>query len=238
MSFSPSKVDILTEIAVAHSQSGRRDDALKQIRRAVEAARDAPNDAIWRTSSQPGPLYDRAFDPMAPVLQTIAQAQARIGDLDGALQTVSRISSSGFGKFARKETIEQIVSTRLDAGDVPGALRAAAVIPDSDTMFLDEKASLLERIAKHQSEKSDPALRSTGPENNRFRIQGCKSSAGWPTGSQSGTRPSASKRNRRTRRTSLIRRSEVSIQTITRSCRSRPAAESRVSSRLQKQKRT
>ncbi len=188
LGFSPSKVDILAEVAVAHAQSGRRDDALKQIRRAAIDARHAPNDAIWRSSSQPEPLRDRAFDPMAPVLQTIAQAEARIGDLDGALQTVSRISTSGFGKFTRKETIEQIVSTRLDAGDVPGALRAAAVIPDSDTMFLDEKASLLERIAKHQSEKNDPAVASSGPENKRFPTPGCKFCAGWPTGSQSGTR--------------------------------------------------
>ncbi len=67
------------------------------------------------------------------------------------------MSGSGFGKFARNNTIEQIVTTRLDAGDVPGARRAVDVIPDSDAMFASEKAKLLERIAKKQAGSGDPS---------------------------------------------------------------------------------
>jgi len=158
LGFSPSKVDILAELAVAYANAGRRDEALKAIERALKEARNAPNDAIWRSSSQPDAFRQTTFDPTAPVLETIASAQARIGDLDGAIQTVSQMSRSGFAQFTRKTTVETIVSTRLDSGDVPGALRVAQLIPDSDTMFLDEKARLLERIAQRQSEKSDPAV--------------------------------------------------------------------------------
>ncbi|HKI17472.1 MAG TPA: hypothetical protein VKA15_06310 [Isosphaeraceae bacterium] len=157
LTLSNSKVQILAEVAVAHAQNGRRDDAKKVIQRAAQEARRAPNDALWASSGQPQG-FDQAFDPMAPVLQTIASAQGRIGDLDGAFQTIAQMGSSAIGILTRKTTVEQIVSTRLDAGDVPGALRAAELIPDSDTMYLDEKAGLLERIAKHQSEKSDPAI--------------------------------------------------------------------------------
>jgi hypothetical protein len=95
---------------------------------------------------------------MAPVLQTIAQAQARMGDLDVATQTISEMRRSGFADFTRTQTVSQVVSARLDAGDVAGALTAANLIADSDTMRLDEKADVLERIARQQAERSDPAL--------------------------------------------------------------------------------
>ncbi len=238
LSFSPSRVNVLTEIAVAHAQSGRRDDALKQIQRAAVEARHAPNDLIWRSSSQPDAFRDQAFDPMAPVLQTIAQAEARIGDLDGALQTIS------WDQLIGLRQVHSEADDRTDCLDASrcrrrsSALRAALVIPDSDTMYLDEKAGLLERIARQQSEKSDPAIASrVGQKTNGPEYTAASPVAGWPTGSPSGMRPSPSKKNRETPRTSPDRRSDASIQTITRSRRSKRAAASRVSSRLQKQKR-
>jgi len=93
LSFTNSKVQILAEVAVAHAQGGRRDDALKVIQRAGQEARHAHTDALWASSIQ-SQVFDQAFDPMAPVLQTIAQAQARMGDLDGAFQTISQMGTS------------------------------------------------------------------------------------------------------------------------------------------------
>ena len=95
---------------------------------------------------------------MYPVLQVLAKAQAQIGDLDGALKTVGDTNTSAFANFSRYQTAEQIVSARLEAGDIPGALRAADLIPQSDTLFQDKKASLLERIARQQAEKGNPAV--------------------------------------------------------------------------------
>ena len=152
------KVHILSEIALAHAEAGRLEDARKSIRLAFEAGRRAPNDMLWSLSSNSGaPQFAQSMDPMLPVLQTLAQTQARIGELDAALKTLADMSGSGFGKFARNNTIEQIVAARLDAGDVPGARRAVDVIPDSDAMFASEKAKLLERIAKKQAETGDPS---------------------------------------------------------------------------------
>jgi tetratricopeptide (TPR) repeat protein len=157
LSFTPSRVGILVDVAVAYSKLGRHDDARQVLQRASKDADDAPRDALWRAAIQSNAIGE-GFDPMAPVLQTIAYGQARTGDLDGALKTVARISSSGFGIFTRRDAAEQIVSARLDAGDVPGAQKAAELIPDSEAMSLDEKAALLERIAKYQSQKSDPGV--------------------------------------------------------------------------------
>jgi tetratricopeptide (TPR) repeat protein len=157
LTFTPSRIGILIEVAVAYSRLGRRGDARQALERAAKEAEDAPRDALWRATMQSGDIGE-GFDPLAFALQTIAQGQARIGDLDGALKTVARISSSGFGKFARRQATEQIVSASLDAGDVPGARKSAEIIPDSESMSTDEKAGLLERIAKYQSEKNDPAV--------------------------------------------------------------------------------
>jgi tetratricopeptide (TPR) repeat protein len=147
------KVSILTEIAANHAQAGRAEEAKKTLRLAVEASRGAPNDALWTSASHGG---DSMFDPSLPILQTLAHAQARIGDLDAALKTVGEMGQSGFGRFSRGQTIEQIVTTQLEKGDVAGARRAADAIADAES-FLGSKADLLEKIAKQQAAKGDAA---------------------------------------------------------------------------------
>jgi hypothetical protein len=152
------KVHILAEIAVGHAEAGRQDDARKTIRMAFDASRRAPNDALWTglTTGIPADFAQRA-DPMGPVLQTLANAQARIGDLDGAQKSLAEISSSGFGDQTRTQAIEQIVGTRLEAGDVAGARRVAELLPDDENPYVTNKSSLLERIAKLQAKKGDAA---------------------------------------------------------------------------------
>ena len=95
-------------------------------------------------------------DPSLPVLESIAHAQARIGDLDAAIKTVNGMSQSGFGKFTRGRTIDQIVDTQLEKGDIAGARRAADLIGDLDS-FMGSKPDLLEKIARHQAKNGDPA---------------------------------------------------------------------------------
>jgi hypothetical protein len=114
---------------------------------------------LWMLSSNAAAAarYSQAMDPMLPVLQTLAQCQARIGDLDAALKTVAEMGVSTFAKFSRNNTIEQIVATRLEAGDVPGARRAVESIPDAELMQVSPKANLLERVAKRQAETSHPS---------------------------------------------------------------------------------
>jgi hypothetical protein len=90
------------------------------------------------------------------VLQPLAYAHARIGDLDGALKTLAAMNAPGLGKFARKTAIEQIVETLLERGDLAGARRTVDVIPDAESM-LHSKEDLLEKIAKRQAEMGDAA---------------------------------------------------------------------------------
>jgi hypothetical protein len=100
------------------------------------------------------------MDPMLYVLQVLANAQARIGDLDEAIKTLGTISASGFGKYMRNQTIAQIVGTRLGAGDLVGARRVAELLPDDENPYSSdstEKPALLERIATQQAEKGNPA---------------------------------------------------------------------------------
>jgi hypothetical protein len=158
LSLSWSKVPIFAKVAVAYARDDRREDARKMIRRGFEAAGRSPNDTLWRLQSQnDADGFGRDLDPMYPAVQVLAKAQAEIGDLDDALKTVGEMNTSQFAGISRYNTIEEIASARLEAGDRAGALRAVDLILPSDRMFQDEKANLLERIARQQAEKDNPA---------------------------------------------------------------------------------
>ena len=96
------------------------------------------------------------MDPSLPVLQTLAHAQARIGDVEGAVKTVAGMSQSTMGKFARDQSVKQIVTTLLEKSDISGARRIVELIPDSGS-FTDSKADVVEQIAKRQAEQGDAA---------------------------------------------------------------------------------
>ncbi len=149
------KVSILSEIAATQSQAGRKQDAKKTMLLAVDASRGATNDALWSLASSRG-VFDRTFDPSLQVQQTLAEAQARIGELDAALKIVAEMGQSSFGKFARNQAVQEIVTVSLEKGDVASARRATEMIGDSD-FFNDSKTDLLEKIAKRQSEQGDAA---------------------------------------------------------------------------------
>jgi tetratricopeptide (TPR) repeat protein len=145
------KVSILSEIAANHAQAGRQAEAKKALALALDASRGAPNDALWTLASG---LADRMGDPSLPVLESIAHAQARIGELDAAIKTINGMSQSGFGKFTRGRAIDQVVDTQLEKGDIAGARRAADLIGELDS-FMGSKADLLEKIAKQQAKNGD-----------------------------------------------------------------------------------
>ena len=68
---------------------------------------------------------------MSHVLQQLAHAQARIGDLNRA-ETLGDISSSVW-QVPRNQTIAQIIGTRLDAADLVGPARLASSFPMTKT---------------------------------------------------------------------------------------------------------
>ncbi len=131
--------------------------------------------SIKRNTTFPAPRSAR-WTPCFPVLGLIARAQARADDVNGALQTVSRMGSSMWASYYREQAIGPIVTARLDAGDVPGARKAAETLPDPgqgpplmiagadfdpDSLAgppRGSKAGLLERIARKQAERGDPAV--------------------------------------------------------------------------------
>ncbi len=153
------RVKILTRIAEVQAESGRRDLARATIARRRDEARRAPNEALWERMDTPEHL--QAFqlmqmDPIFPVLQTIAVAQARIGDLDDAIKTASDIGDPSVVNAARNSTVEQIVEAALKAGDAKGALKAVALISGSISSS-GEKDRLLEQIARRQASSGDPS---------------------------------------------------------------------------------
>ena len=138
-----------------------------------------PDDTLWSDVAQYGPPapFAPAIDPMLPVLQILAPAQARADDLDGALKTVAAMGASPWLMYNRNSTLGQIVEARLAVGDLTGARKAIDVIDDSNAMptyipaeqdsdgnFLlpdqlsDAKAPFLERVARRQAEQGDPAV--------------------------------------------------------------------------------
>ena len=60
------KVSILTEIAASHAEAGRKDEAQKTLRLALDASRGAPNDALWSSMWKP---TSGLLDPWLPVLR-------------------------------------------------------------------------------------------------------------------------------------------------------------------------
>ena len=147
------KVSILTEIAASHAEAGRKDEAHKTLRLALDASRGAPNDALWASSSSP---LEEMIDPSLPVLETLAHAQARIGDVEAAMKTIAGMNQSTMGIYSRVQCVKQIVTTLLEQSDFAGARRTVELIPDSGSLT-DSKADVVEQIAKRQAEQGDAA---------------------------------------------------------------------------------
>lgn len=173
-----SRVKVLGEIAAVQARQGRREEARATVGRAIEAAGRAPNEALWSLdptlSNLPrAPIGD--MDPMLPVQALIAQAQARADDLDGALRTISGMGSSMWTSYYRDEAVGQIIGARLEVGDIDGAHRAAEMLPNPhlgapmivppgdhdfgpfENLYQRSRAGLLERVARTQAERGDPA---------------------------------------------------------------------------------
>jgi hypothetical protein len=153
-------VYILGQVAEVHAHAGRRDPAQQTIRRAFAEARRAPNEAIWEgvTHAQGGPVYQVPQDaePLLPLLQTIATAQAKIGDLETAIKTVTDMGDSPGAKVTRGRGLVEIAEARLEAGDTQGALRAAE-LGSAEDLHGYSNDPLLEKIAKRQAAAGDAA---------------------------------------------------------------------------------
>ncbi len=157
---SGSKVQILTNLAITQAKNNRLDDARASIRAALDATSQATSDSLWMYVNQShgeSGAMTLSFDPVILAHQTVVQAQAKLGDLDPALKMIADWARLPNGKFLQENTIEQIVSARLEAGDIAGALRAVELVPEPEGMYADEKAKMLESIAKQQAEHGDPA---------------------------------------------------------------------------------
>jgi tetratricopeptide (TPR) repeat protein len=154
------RVYILAQVAEAHAEAGRRDLARKAIRRASDDARRAPNASLWSgiDLAQGGHSseYTQNLEPMLPVLQIIASAQAKIGDLDGAKKTIKDMGDSDTAKWTRNATIAEIAEAQLKAGHTEDAMRAVELIAESDS-YASTKNNLLEQIARRQAATGDPA---------------------------------------------------------------------------------
>ena len=144
-----SKVKVFGEVAAAYAREGRREDARKSIRRALDAARHVPNDTLWNNSLLyfQSAQFAQGIDPMLPALQLLAPAQARADDLEGALKSVAEMGTSPGSRYNRtstighilaaqhaNRTIGQIVAARLAVGDIAGARKAIESIPDSNAI--------------------------------------------------------------------------------------------------------
>lgn len=150
-----SKVHILVDVAVAQFQKGKADDARATIRRAVEIAKRAPNDAVWAMIELPGGAG--FFDPIQDVRVNISRAQATIGDVEAAFKNVAELGTETYAPFSRKALVDTIVAARIEAGDFAAARRAVNLIPPMDQMFQDDRVDLLERVARAHAQKQNPA---------------------------------------------------------------------------------
>ena len=151
------RVYILCEIAKAHAEAGRRDQARKIILRTFDETKRAPNESLWANASSDNEQI-RAFasdmDPTLPIMQVIAQTQAEIGDADAARKVVADMGKSSTAEWIRSATIEKIVEAQLKAGDSAGALKMTELLPDGGRFSMggSSKSKLLEAIAKKQSQ--------------------------------------------------------------------------------------
>ncbi len=145
------KVELLVAIADAHAERKHDAEARDAIRRAVEATRRVPNDELWEADIVVSPGFFLNLSR-----QKIATAQARIGDLDSALRTIAEFGDSNSEIFVRKAVMEEVVNLRLAANDIVGARRALELLPPRFAMFLDDRAVMQERIARHEARQSDP----------------------------------------------------------------------------------
>ena len=125
----------LADIAVAHAEAGDG-----------EGAETAFDEAMAVAAQVEGWYYGKAF-------RSIARAQARTGDLRGALATASRIED----KYDQAEVLAAIAEARAKDGDAEGAaqaigqaLEAAAWIDDEE-----DRAKALADIAVAQAEAGD-----------------------------------------------------------------------------------
>jgi tetratricopeptide (TPR) repeat protein len=157
VSNSSARVRILANTAVAQARAGRRDDARKTLGRAAAAAGATPNETLWNTATFTGGADHSPLDPTPAAHQTVALAQATVGELDAAFKTIAELRTGQFANFLRKAAVEEVIDIRLEADDIAGARRALELISPSDAMFQDDKADLLERIARRQAARHDAA---------------------------------------------------------------------------------
>ena len=156
------RIDIICEVAKAQAAAGRRDEARKVLLRTHEEAKRAPAESLWATTGMAG-THVRALaneiDPSLPVLQTIAQTHAEIGDVDAALKVIASFDKSGPAQWIRNAAIENIAQTQVKADDPSGALKTADLLSETGPLSVGgNKSKLLEAIAKHQSKAGQGAI--------------------------------------------------------------------------------
>jgi hypothetical protein len=121
------RVPVLVRIALAQARAGDRDAAGQTLRQA-RAGADAVKDD----------LKTMAF-------REIAEAHARLGDLDAALRTAAGLDRES----AREQILLLVAAQQASAGDLPGARKVLAA------MTTDQKDDALAAIAGAQARAGD-----------------------------------------------------------------------------------
>jgi RNA polymerase sigma factor (sigma-70 family) len=121
------RVPVLVRVALAQARAGDRDGARKTLQLARDAA-DAVKD-----------------DRVTMAFREIAEAYARLGDLEAALRTAAGLDQ----EVAREQVLFLVASQQASAGDLPGARKVLAA------MTTDQKDSALAAIARAQARAGD-----------------------------------------------------------------------------------
>jgi tetratricopeptide (TPR) repeat protein len=111
----PNQITFLARLAEEQAKAGDQAGAKKSIKLALQAASLIKTDQIGGES-----VRDRAY-------YSIGNAQASIGDLDGAIKTTKQIGeNSSYKSFL----LDNILQVQLDKGDIKGALETSKLFQD------------------------------------------------------------------------------------------------------------
>ena len=132
---------VLLEIGTAQAAAGKKGDALETLRSAASAAEKIKPGTGSEGRGGPSGPSGLPESAKAATMRVIAEEQAKLRDVEGALRTVASIPTS-----CEKDTARAgIVNAQAEAGDVQGGLQTLAAIQDEN-----DKAFAIGRLAKAQ----------------------------------------------------------------------------------------
>ncbi len=124
--------------------------------------------------------YDRTSFRFNEGLTLIAKAQAKIGDVDGAIKTAGllRVVDELYRGEPAADCLRSIAWVQVQKNDFDGALKTCEIIADDERPFGSSKRSLLESIAREQSKSGNAkrafewAVKQEKPQGKLFALHG------------------------------------------------------------------